>query len=289
MPEQHADDKSFAPGLYVVATPIGNLGDITLRALDVLKAADAVLCEDTRVTARLFAAYRIERPLLAYHDHNARQMLPRVLARLEAGETLALVSDAGTPLISDPGYRLVAEAAARNIAVVPIPGPSALTAALSAAGLPTDRFLFAGFMPEKAGARAKALDALADVPATLVFYESPRRLGAALRDMAAALGDRPAAVCRELTKMHEEVRRGSLAVLSDHYREAGPPKGEVVIVVAPPEAGEASADDLDDLLRAALEDASLKDAAARVARLTGLPKRAVYARALELAKKGEDP
>lgn len=286
MTDKVGDGKNLAPGLYVVATPIGNLRDVTLRALDVLKTADAVLCEDTRITARLFAAYGIKRPLLPYHDHNARQMLPKVLARLEAGDVLALVSDAGTPLVSDPGYRLVAEAAARDIPVVPIPGPSAMLAALATAGLPTDRFLFAGFLPEKQGGRARELAELADVPATLVFYESPRRLGPALEAMADALGDRPAAVCRELTKLYEEIRRGTLAQLAQHYAEAGPPKGEVVIVAGPPEAGGASAQDLDDLLEKALGEASLKDAAAEVARLTGLPKRQVYNRALEIAKKG---
>jgi len=286
MPEGHENRKSFAPGLYLVATPIGNLRDITLRALDVLRAADMVLCEDTRVTARLFAAYEIARPLVAYHDHNARQMLPKVLARLEAGEVLALVSDAGTPLVSDPGYRLVSQAVQRDIPVFPVPGASAVLAALTAAGLPSDRFLFAGFLPDKAGARARALGELAEIPATLVFYESPRRLGPALSAMAATLGNRQAAVCRELTKLHEEIRRGALADLASHYDQAGPPRGEVVVVVAPPETQRASAQELDDLLRAALDQVSLKDAAARVARLTGLPRRQVYNRALDLARKG---
>lgn len=285
-PESHPV-RELASGLYVVATPIGNLRDITLRAIDVLKAVDAVLCEDTRITSRLMTAHGINRPLVAYHDHNARQVLPGLLRQLEAGARLALVSDAGTPMVSDPGYRLVSEAAARNLAVIPIPGPSALLAALAVAGLPTDRFLFVGFLPEKAGARTRTLNELSGVPATLVFYESARRLAASLAAMHHALGDRPAAVCRELTKLHEEARRGTLATLANHYREAGPPRGEVVVVVGPPAVEQASEADMDDLLRAALGETSLREAAARVARLTGLPKRTVYNRALDIAKETE--
>jgi 16S rRNA (cytidine1402-2'-O)-methyltransferase len=285
--EDKVPGKPLAPGLYIVATPIGNLRDITLRALDVLKGADAVLCEDTRITSRLFSAYGIDRPLVAYHDHNARKVMPRILDRLRDGQVLALVSDAGTPLVSDPGYRLVRQAVKNGVAVTPIPGASAMLAALAVAGLPTDRFLFAGFLPEKSGARKRALEDVADIGATLVFYESPRRLAASLADMADVLGARDAAVCRELTKLHEEARRGPLDELARHYNEAGAPRGEVVVLVGPPAEAEEPVQDVDALLRAALEETSLKDAAARVARLTGAPKREVYNRALELASKGK--
>jgi len=285
--EDKVPGKPLAPGLYIVATPIGNLRDITLRALDVLKGADAVLCEDTRVTSRLFSAYGIDRPLVAYHDHNARKVMPRILDRLRDGQVLALVSDAGTPLVSDPGYRLVRQAVKNGIAVTPIPGASAMLAALAVAGLPTDRFLFAGFLPEKSGARKRALEEVADIGATLVFYESPRRLAASLKDMAETFGNREAAVCRELTKLHEEARRARLDELASYYEEAGAPRGEVVVLVGPPTEAEEPVQDVDALLRAALEETSLKDAAARVARLTGAPKREVYNRALELAGKGK--
>lgn len=285
--EDKVPGKPLAPGLYIVATPIGNLRDITLRALDVLKGADAVLCEDTRITSRLFSAYGIDRPLVAYHDHNARKVMPRILDRLRDGQVLALVSDAGTPLVSDPGYRLVRQAVKNGVAVTPIPGASAMLAALAVAGLPTDRFLFAGFLPEKSGARKRALEEVADIGATLVFYESPRRLAASLADMADVFGGRDAAVCRELTKLHEEARRGPLDELARHYNKAGAPRGEVVVLVGPPAEAEEPVQDVDALLRAALEETSLKDAAARVARLTGAPKREVYNRALELASKGK--
>ena len=274
----------LAPGLHVVATPIGNLGDVTLRALNVLAAADAVLAEDTRVSRVLLQHYGIDTPLVPYHEHNAAAMRPQVLARLAAGQALALISDAGTPLVSDPGYKLVLDAVAAEAAVTAVPGASAVMAALVLGGLPTDRFFFEGFLPEKGGARRTRLADLAAVPGTLVFFESARRLADGLADIAAVLGPRPAAVARELTKKFEEVRRGTAAELAAHYAAEGAPRGECVVLVARPEAGGApSADDLDARLGAALDTLSVKDAAAVVAGETGLPRREVYGRAVALA------
>lgn len=274
----------LAPGLYVTATPIGNAGDITLRALDVLSRADLVLCEDTRVTAKLFAIHGIAAKTAPYHDHNAAEMRPRVLRRLEAGEAIALVSDAGTPLVSDPGLKLVREALDAGHNVTALPGASSVLAALTLAGLPTDRFFFAGFLPPKQEARRKELAELAVIPATLVFLESANRLEAVLADMAAALGSREVSVARELTKKFEEVRRGTLADLAAHYAEAGAPKGEIVIVVGPPEKHTAlCAHEVDAMIENALQRASLKDAVAEVVSVTGLPRREIYARALELS------
>jgi 16S rRNA (cytidine1402-2'-O)-methyltransferase len=276
------------PGLYVTATPIGNASDLTLRALDVLRAADIVLCEDTRVTAKLFAIYGLKTRLMPYHDHNAAEMRPRILDRLAAGGRVALVSDAGTPLISDPGYKLVREAVAEGHHVTTLPGASSVMAALTLAGLPTDRFLFNGFLSAKHEARCRELIELVAVPATLVFLESAPRLAASLADMAAQLGPREAAVARELTKRFEEVRRGTLAELAAHYAKAGPPKGEIVVVVGPPPSqaplGEA---EIDAMLANALGRESLKDAVAEVMTMTGLPRRDVYARALALKKAGD--
>lgn len=275
------------PGLYVVATPIGNLADVTLRALGVLQAVDVVLCEDTRITRRLLDRYGIKTRLMCYHEHNARTVGPKALARLAAGERLALVSDAGTPLVSDPGQRLVADAVAAGVAVFPIPGPSAPLAALCVSGLPTTRFLFAGFLPEKTTARRKELQELAAIPATLVLFESPHRLAASLVDMAVVLGSRPAAVCRELTKTFEEVRRAPLPDLAQAYAGADV-KGEIVVVIGPPMAtAEDPAADLDALLLAALERGPLSDAVRQVAAATGLARRRVYDRALALAGKGK--
>ncbi|MEO1310356.1 MAG: 16S rRNA (cytidine(1402)-2'-O)-methyltransferase [Pseudomonadota bacterium] len=268
------------PGLYVTATPIGNLKDVTLRALEVLGEADAIACEDTRTTVRLLSAHGLKTPLVPYHDHNAEAARPKLLARIAAGEAVALVSDAGTPLISDPGYKLVREARERGFKVVAIPGASALTAALSIAGTPTDRVLFAGFPPARAGARAAFFKELAGVQATLVFYEGPSRLGASLAAMAAAFGDRRAVVARELTKMYEETVGGALSELAARYAEA-PPKGEIVVLVEPP-AENAGAVDLDAALRAAMAEMSLKDAAAAAAEAAGVPRRTAYARALQL-------
>jgi len=272
----------LAPGLYLVATPIGNLADVTLRALDVLRRADAVLCEDTRVTAKLLARYGIAVTTQPYHDHNAERVRPAVLERLKAGAALALVSDAGTPLVSDPGYKLVRDALADGIAVTVVPGASAALTALLGSGLPPDRFLFAGFLPPKTAGRRKALDELKDVAATLVFFESAPRLGESLADMSAVLGPRPAAVARELTKLHEEVRRDDLAALAAHYRTAGPPKGEVVLVVGPPAPATASDSELDRALGAALAHKSLREAVDDVVAATGARRRQVYTRALAL-------
>ncbi len=272
-------------GLYIVATPIGNARDITLRALDVLGAADLVLCEDTRVTSKLFAIHGLKTPLRAYHEHNAAAERPRVLARIEAGAAIALVSDAGTPLISDPGYKLVRDLVTAGHAVTTLPGASSVMAALTLAALPTDRFLFAGFLPSRTAARRVALADVADVPATLVFLESPRRLAESLGDMAALLGERPVTVARELTKRFEELRRGTAAELHAHYVKAGDPKGEIVVLVGPPgKEVEMQAVDLDAMLEKALASHSLKDAVAAVTDATGLKRKQVYARALELGK-----
>ncbi|MFQ5775777.1 MAG: 16S rRNA (cytidine(1402)-2'-O)-methyltransferase [Kiloniellaceae bacterium] len=269
-----------------MATPIGNLADISLRALDLLATADVIACEDTRVTRKLLAAHAIQARLVLYHEHNAERIRPRLIEAMKCGEAVALVSDAGTPLVSDPGYKLVRAAIGEGLAVTVVPGPSAALAALVLSGLPSDRFLFAGFLPAKAVARRRALDDLAPIQATLVIFESARRLPKTLADMAAALGAREAAVARELTKLHEEVRRGALPDLAAHYRAAGPPRGEVVIVVGPPieSRRETTDEDLDARLRAALDGASVRDAVAAVAAATGAPRQRVYARALALAR-----
>jgi 16S rRNA (cytidine1402-2'-O)-methyltransferase len=281
--------QGLVPGLYLVATPIGAARDITLRALDILAGADVLAAEDTRSLRRLMEIHSVRRagrPVVAYHDHNAAAQIPRLLADLAAGRSVALVSDAGTPLVADPGYRLVTEAAAAGHPVRAAPGASALLAAVAVAGLPTDRFLFAGFLPPKAGARARTLEALAAVPASLVFYESPRRLADSLAAMAGVLGAaRSAAVCRELTKRFEEVRRDTLGALAAHYAGAGAPKGEVVVVTGPPEPAPVTADTLDAALADALATQSVREAAASVARDLDLPKREVYARALTLAQR----
>jgi 16S rRNA (cytidine1402-2'-O)-methyltransferase len=273
-----------AAGLHLVATPIGNLADITLRALAVLAGADVIACEDTRVTHRLLDRYGIATPLTPYHEHNAAQVRPRLLARLAAGEAVALVSDAGTPLISDPGYKLVREACAAGHAVTALPGASSVLAAMAVAALPSDRFFFEGFLPPKQTARQKRIAALAVIPATLVLFESGARLPATLADLAAGLGARAASVCRELTKLHEEVRRGDLPMLAEHYAQGGETRGEIVIVVAPPAAAMAGTEDVDDLLRRALARISMKDAVGEVALATGRPRREVYRRALALAQ-----
>ena len=280
-----AEAERIAPGLHVVATPIGNLRDISLRALSTLAAAEAVIAEDTRVTKTLLAHYGIATPLIAYHEHNAHQVRPQLLARLGEGAALALVSDAGTPLVSDPGFKLVAEAVAQGVAVTSVPGASAVLAALVVAGLPTDRFFFEGFLPHKSGPRRARLAELAHIPGTLVFFESPRRLGETLADLAAVLGPREAAIARELTKHFETVRRGKLPDLAMALAAEGPPKGEIVLLVGPPGAGEAeiSAEEIDRRLADALASHSVKDAAAIVSGETGQPRRKVYARAVELA------
>ncbi|HLX98146.1 MAG TPA: 16S rRNA (cytidine(1402)-2'-O)-methyltransferase [Roseiarcus sp.] len=272
------------PGLYVVATPIGNLMDVTLRALAILAGADEILAEDTRVSRALLARYGIGRPVSPYHEHNAAEARPRALKRIAEGQALALISDAGTPLISDPGYKLVAEAIAQGFAVTAAPGPSAALAALCVAGLPTDRFTFEGFLPARRSARRERINALAAVPGTLVFYEAPGRVAETLADLALELGPRAAAVARELTKLHEEVRRGALDELAAEYSAGETPRGEIVIVVGPGEArpvvSEAA---LDREIAGELTSLSVRDAAAAVAARHGLPRRHIYARALKLA------
>ncbi|MBI5313644.1 MAG: 16S rRNA (cytidine(1402)-2'-O)-methyltransferase [Methylocystis sp.] len=280
-----AEAERIEPGLHLVATPIGNLKDVSFRALSTLAAADAVVAEDTRVTKTLLAHYGISTPLIAYHEHNARVIRPHLLARLEAGAKLALVSDAGTPLVSDPGFRLVQEALEKGVHVTSVPGPSAVLAALVVAGLPTDRFFFEGFLPHKSGPRRARLAELAQIPGTLVFFESPRRLVETLADCAAILGKRNAAIARELTKMFESVRRGALDELAATLAEEEPPRGEIVLLVAPPgaDAAQTAAADLDAKIEEALAAHSVKDAASVVSAATGQPRRQVYARALELS------
>ncbi|WP_395667191.1 16S rRNA (cytidine(1402)-2'-O)-methyltransferase [Methylocella sp.] len=282
-----AEAEPIRKGLHVVATPIGNLGDISFRALATLAAADAVIAEDTRVTKTLLAHYGIATPLVAYHEHNATVMRPHLMARLAAGAALALVSDAGTPLVSDPGYRLVSEALAANVEVISVPGASAVLAALVVAGLPTDRFFFEGFLPPKSAARRERVAELAAVPGTLVFFESPRRVAEMVADLAVVLGPRDAALARELTKYYETVRRAPLPDLAAALAAEGPPKGEIVVLVGPPQAREAADPArVDALLAEALEKHSVKDAAAVVAAATGEPRRKIYARAIELSRGG---
>ncbi|WP_336485321.1 16S rRNA (cytidine(1402)-2'-O)-methyltransferase [Methylobacterium nigriterrae] len=286
-----AEAEPLTPGLHVVATPIGNLRDVSFRALATLAAADAVLAEDTRVTRTLLAHYGITTPLVAYHEHSNAAVRERMVTRMRGGEALALVSDAGTPLVSDPGFKLVQAAIEAGIAVTPIPGPSAVMTAIVAAGLPTDRFYFEGFLPQKGGARRNRLAALGAVPGTLVLFESPHRLPEMLADSAAMLGaGRPAAVARELTKLYETIRRGTLGSLAETFAEEGAPKGEVVVVIgANPEAPAPEGADaaLDAAIEAALARHSIKDAASLVADETGQPRRAVYARALALARRDD--
>jgi 16S rRNA (cytidine1402-2'-O)-methyltransferase len=271
-------------GLYIVATPIGNLRDITLRALETLAAADLVACEDTRVTRKLLDHYGIAAAMTPYHEHNAAAARPKLLARLAAGEAIALVSDAGTPLISDPGFRLVIGAREAGHSVFALPGASSVLAALTVSGLPTDRFFFEGFLPSKPGQRRARIAELAAIPATLVLFEAGSRIVASLTDLAEAFGDRAAAVCRELTKLHEEVRTAPLSALAQEA-DVLETRGEFVIVIAPPsEPAASSDDDVDDLLREALARLTVKDAVAEIALATGRHRRDVYQRALEIAK-----
>jgi len=274
----------LAPGLHLVATPIGNLGDVTLRALESLAGADVIACEDTRVTAKLTARYGISTALTPYHDHNATSARPKLLRRLADGAAVVLVSDAGTPLVSDPGYKLVRAAIEHGHAVTAVPGPSSLLAALMVAGLPSDRFLFDGYLPAKAGQRRARIAELAGIPATLVLFETGPRLADALADLADRLGARDASICRELTKLHEEVRRGDLVTLAAEAAQSAPPPGEIVIVVAPPAADQdrASPDEVEALLRDALARSSVREAVAEVAAVARLPRRDVYRRALAL-------
>ncbi len=274
-------DSVLSPGLYIVATPIGNLGDLSPRAAEILLKADLVAVEDSRVTAGLFRHLGAKGKMIPYHDHNADAVRPGLVARM-ASEAIALVSDAGTPLISDPGFKLVRDARAAGHAVTTIPGPCAAVAALTLAGLPTDRFLFLGFLPPKQQARAEAIAEVAAVRATLVLYESGPRLAACLTALAERLGDREAAVAREISKRFEECVTGTLAQLAARYAEA-PPKGEIVVVVAPPgEAAPASAEDADAALAEALTRLPPAKAAGEVARKLGLDRKALYARAMAL-------
>ncbi|MES3091994.1 16S rRNA (cytidine(1402)-2'-O)-methyltransferase [Sphingomonas aerolata] len=273
------------PGLYIVATPIGNLGDLSPRAADILARADVVAVEDSRVTAGLLRHVGTKTPMVPYHDHSAEGVRPALIARM-ATEAVALVSDAGTPLISDPGFKLVRDARAAGHLVVTIPGPCAAVAALTLAGLPTDRFLFVGFLPSKAHARSEAIAEIATIRATLVLYESGPRLGASLAALAEGLGDREAAVTREITKRFEEAVTGTLTSLATRYADA-PPRGEIVIVIAPPgDAPPASAEDADTALADALTRLSTGQAASEVAKALGLDRKTLYARALELKAKG---
>ena len=272
-------------GLCIVATPIGNSGDLGHRARDALEHASLIACEDTRITAKLLKIYKIETPTIPYHDHNARRQLPRLMERLKKDELVVLVCDAGTPLISDPGYKLVQACLNAKLPVSTIPGPSAVLAALVLSGFPTDRFFFQGFLANKKGARCAQLRELVSVPGTLVFLESARRLAAMLVDAAEELGDRQGAVCRELTKKFEEVKRGSLKELAAYYAEFGPPKGEVSVVIEPAKTKLRISDkELNKMLVGALKNSSVRDASNDIARITGLSKRKVYSRALVLSK-----
>ena len=269
--------------LYIVATPIGNAGDISLRALQTLNAVNVVACEDTRVTGKLFARHGIHTSLNAYHEHNAERTRPRLIKRLKNGETVALVSDAGTPMISDPGYKLVRACIEEGIPVITLPGASSVLAALVLSGLPTDRFFFGGFLPQKKGARRALLASFAAIPSTLVLLESPRRLAASMADMAAVLGERDAAVSREITKLYEETRRGTLQELATAYAGEAAPKGEAVVVIGPPSGrAEMEEDDVDALLLAALKRTSLRDAVREITDVSGLPRQTIYQRALAL-------
>ena len=272
-------------GLHLVATPIGNLGDITLRALQTLAGVDVIACEDSRITRRLTERYAIAAQLIPYHEHNAEAARPKILQRLAQGGSVALVSDAGTPLISDPGFKLVREVCAAGHAVYALPGPSSVLAALSVAALPTDRFFFEGFLPAKSAARRSRLAELARIDATLVMFESGNRVQDTLAELAEIMGAREAAICRELTKLHEEISRATLNELA-READALETRGEFVLVIAPPaaDAEMLTSDALDDLLRAQLATHSVKDAVAHAVELSGRPRRAVYARALELAK-----
>jgi len=277
-----------APGLYLVATPIGNLGDITLRALETLAGVDIIACEDTRITRRLTERYGIAAPLKPYHEHNAALARPKILEHLAKGASIALVSDAGTPLISDPGFKLVREVCAAGFSVVALPGPSSVLAALSVAALPTDRFYFEGFLPPKQTARRARLTELSRLDATLVLFESGNRVQETLADLATIMGARSAAICREMTKLHEEISRATLAELAQSAATLET-RGEFVLVIAPrPEDSQAmSADEVDDLLRERLAHDSVKDAVAHAVEVSGRPRREIYARALELSKANE--
>jgi len=277
----------MAPGLYLVATPLGNLGDISLRALAVLAAVETILCEDTRITSRLTQRFSISTRLRPYHDHNAARVRPAILESLAAGESFALVSDAGMPAISDPGFKLVRECIDKGIPVDVIPGPTAPVTALALSGLPTDRFLFAGFLPNKQGQRLATLRELAGVPATLIFFETAPRLAASLRDIASVLPGRQVAVARELTKLHQEVLRGTADELAHALAGDGKVKGEITLLIGPPlEAAQRSDADIEERLLALLQEHSASKAAAAAARETGLPRAQLYELAMKLKEAG---
>jgi 16S rRNA (cytidine1402-2'-O)-methyltransferase len=278
----------LACGLHLVATPIGNLRDITLRALEVLAAADLIACEDTRRSRTLLDHYGISTPTTAYHEHNAALVRPRLIARLAQGAAIAIISDAGTPSVSDPGFKLVREALVAERSVTAVPGPSAVLAALLVSGMPTDHFFFEGFLPAKENQRRTRIKEIKSIPASLILFESAPRISATLNDLAAELGAREAAVCRELTKLHEEVRRGDLPALAGDYADGATARGEIVIVISPPQQDdEASMVDHDALLHDALRRLSLKDAVAEIVARTGASRRVIYQRALALQQERE--
>ncbi|EAU42987.1 probable methyltransferase protein [Fulvimarina pelagi HTCC2506] len=275
------------PGLYLVATPIGHLDDLSLRALDIIAGADILACEDTRVTGKLLKRYGIERRMAAYHEHSGEKAGAALVETIRGGGSVALVSDAGTPLVSDPGYELVRAAIEAEVSVVAIPGASAVLTALAVSGLPSDAFFFAGFLPAKEKARADRLEQLLHIPSTLIFYEAPHRIAASLAAMLEALGDRPAAVCRELTKMHETIYRGSLRELAEEFAALETVKGEIVVCIAPPaEDAPPNEADIDGILEGLLAEMKPAKAAQEAARLTGLPRRELYQRALTLKDDG---
>jgi 16S rRNA (cytidine1402-2'-O)-methyltransferase len=286
---QRVSAPALPRGLHIVATPIGNLRDITLRALETLAAADLIACEDTRVTRRLTEHYGITTPMTPYHDHNADDARPKLLGRLADGAAIALVSDAGTPLVSDPGFKLVRAVRDAGYAVTAEPGASAALTALTICGLPTDRFFFEGFLSAKETQRRTRIGELKRIPATLVLYEGGSRVADTLADLADGLGAREAAVCRELTKLHEEVRRADLVTLARHYAGDAETRGEFVIVIAPPPDSDdtTTAQDLDAMLRQALARLSVKEAVGEIAAVTGKPRREVYQRALALTRDGD--
>jgi 16S rRNA (cytidine1402-2'-O)-methyltransferase len=274
--------KSFDKGLYVTATPIGNLGDISRRALDLFGSADFIICEDKRVSGKLLSYYEIKTPMISYHDHNSQAVMPKLIDELKAGKTMALITDAGTPLISDPGYKLVNECRNQGIMVTSLPGASAVLCALTCAGMATDKFFFSGFLPSKTVARKKEINKLSKIPATLVYFESPKRLLASLKDLREVLGNRNAAVCRELTKLYEEIRKDNLDNLIEHYEGLQTPKGEIVVLI---EQGKEKklVNDLDSALDDALKKLSVKEAVFAVTYMTGRKRKEVYKRALELS------
>jgi len=275
------------PGLYIVATPIGNLKDITLRALDILNLVDLIVCEDTRVSGKLLSHYGISKPMLSYNDHNGEERRPHIFEELAQGKRVALISDAGTPLVSDPGYKLVREALERGIYVTALPGASSVMGALCLSGLPTDRFFFAGFLPSKKEACRKEIQQLAAIPSTLVLFESARRLLNTLPLLHDILGNREAAVVREISKLYEESRRGTLQELVHYYEQHGEPKGEVVIVIGAPAILESSGESIEAKLRLLLASHSVKEAATILAEETGKPRKELYSLALKLMEEGE--